>query len=101
MITCITLCHTELEPTQPAQPKEVNLITFFDCSAEDNLTTLEEVERCDLFAYVGAQVARDRLNADPHVPVNVTLHQVKIDSSNSHEVGGDKRAKYIGLYVCN
>lgn len=83
ILVTVSICLCYIPVTQSTS-REVNLITFFDCSVEDNLTTLEEVEQCDLFAYVGAEVAKDRLNAKKSI--NLTLYQVKINSMEGSEV---------------
>ena len=67
----------------PSQADYMNLVTFFDCT--ENLTTLEEVEGCDIFAYVGAQVARDVFNALPN-KTTVQFHPVQVTSNTTSEV---------------
>ena len=64
---------------------ELDFLTFFGCSAEDNLTSLHELERCDLFAYIGAEVARDIVNRDLDKLV-LNFHQERIDSAVGSEV---------------
>lgn len=71
--------------TLPSQAKQLNFLTFFGCSAEDNYTSLEEVEECDIFAYIGAEVAREVVNSDLSKP-NITFHQEKIQSTIGSEV---------------
>lgn len=64
--------------------EEINLITYFDCSDDDNITTLEQVEQCDIFAYLGAEVAKDVINSFDSVELQ--LHQTKLDSNNIIDV---------------
>ena len=65
------------------QAKNVSFITFFDCN---DMTTLEDIEECDILAYVGAQLAKDIINADPNGTNYLDFHQVEIKSRSSGEV---------------
>ena len=63
--------------------REINLVTFLDCSA--NASSLEEVGQCDFLAHLGAEVARDVINADPNMR-NITFHPVEIQAEIGSEV---------------
>ena len=65
------------------QARNISFITFFDCG---NMTTIEDIEDCDVLAYLGAQVAKDAINIDLESKNNLEFHQVEIKSRISSEV---------------
>ena len=50
------------------------------------MADLSSFEKCDVFAYVAAQVAVDRINNDPNLTVNVTL--IPIATGQVHCMSG-------------
>ena len=58
------------ESTQSAECKTIKFLSYFPCTSVTDSTSFE---KCDVFAYVAAQVAVDRINNDPKLAVNITL----------------------------
>ena len=58
------------ESTQTAECKTIKILSYFPCNS---VTDLSSFDKCDVFAYVAAQVAVDMINNDPNLTVNVTL----------------------------
>ncbi len=65
------------------QAKNISFITYFDCG---NMTTIGDIEDCDVLAYLGAQVAKDAINSDLESKNYLDFEQVEIRSRISSEV---------------
>lgn len=64
----------------------ITFITYFPCFETSNLTQLQDVEKCDILAYAGAQVARDAINADLNNTNHLEFDKVRLTSTTSNEV---------------
>ncbi len=56
---------------QPQTPcNAIKILSYFPCTTVEGPASVEE---CDVFAYVAAQLALDRIQQDQSIAINVTL----------------------------
>lgn len=77
-IFCYLLLHIALRNLCNAS--NISFIAYFDCLANDTLSTIQDVENCDVLAYVGAQVAKDVINSDKTGINSLEFNEVKLTS---------------------
>lgn len=72
----------------------ISFIAYFDCLENDNLTTIQDVENCDVLAYVGAQIAKDVINSDENSVNYLEFNEVKLTSLTASGVS------YLDVPLC-